>query len=269
MKIRDFGVEMWLNEQEKKARYDISQSTISSMNLNELFELCGDDLSDFLARISNLNLDYGWIEGSPQFKDAVAKLYQNVSPQQVLQTNGASGANHLAFYSLVEPGDHIISEYPSYQQIYDIPVSLGARVDYWHLDPDGGWSLDLHELEHLVEPQTKMICLNNANNPTGTLLSHDFFQKVVEIADKIGAYVLVDEVYHPLAKDDDYVSIVDLYDKGIAVDSLSKNWSFPGLRVGWIIANEATSDIFRKYRDYTMISAGVLNDTLATRGASS
>ncbi len=263
MKIRDFGVESWLNNWEKKAAYDISQSTISSLTMDKLFALCKDDPVPFFKQLSGLKMNYGWIEGSPEFKQAVAARYRQVVPQQILQTNGASGANNLAFYSLIKPGDHIISEYPSYQQLYDIPQSLGAQVDYWRIRAENQWQPDLTELAAMITPHTKMICLNNANNPTETLLSRPFLKQVVELAKKVNAYVLVDEVYHPLVKTADCASIVDLYSKGIAVDSLSKSWSLPGLRIGWIIADKKTSDVFRKYRDYTMISAGVLNDAIA------
>ncbi|MBA1433710.1 aminotransferase [Bombilactobacillus bombi] len=264
MKIAEFGVESWLNEWEKSAKYDISQSTISSMTINELFADNNDDYQTFLKDLGQSKMNYGWIEGSPKFKEQVCELYDNVQPTQVLQTNGATGANYLALYSLIEPGDHVISEYPSYQQLYDIPKSLGAKIDFWNINEADNWYPNINELKQLIRPNTKLICLNNANNPTGTLLDHEFLQKVVEIARSVGAYVLVDEVYLPLDDTDSFTSIVDLYEKGISTNSLSKSYSFPGIRIGWVVANEELSDNFRKYRDYTMICGGVFNDLLAT-----
>lgn len=64
----------------------------------------------------------------------------------------------------------MIAEYPSYQQLFDIPRSLGATVDYWRLREEEGWQPRLAELANLVTEKTKLICLNNANNPTGTVL---------------------------------------------------------------------------------------------------
>lgn len=263
MKIAEFGVENWLNQWEKSAKYDISQSTISSMTISELLAMNGDQDSDLYDQLNQTKMNYGWIEGSPGFKQLVSDLYDHVQPDQVLQTNGATGANYLALYSLIEPGDHVISEYPSYQQLYDIPRSLGAEVDLWHIHEADSWYPDIEELKKLVRPNTKMICLNNANNPTGTLLDKTFLQQVVEIAKSVGAYVLVDEVYLPLDQPENFTSIVDLYDRGIATNSLSKSYSFPGVRIGWTVANNTVTDIFRKYRDYTMICGGVWNDILA------
>ncbi|HAT55167.1 MAG TPA: aminotransferase [Lactobacillus sp.] len=264
MKIAGFGVEEWLNTWEKSATYDISQSTISSMTMSELLSLDGVDGQTFYAALNKQKMNYGWIEGSPEFKSEAAKLYQHVPAENILQTNGATGANHLALYSLIEPGDNVIAEYPSYQQLYDIPKSLGATVDYWHIHESDDWNPDIEELKQLIKPNTKMICLNNANNPTGTILDRALLEQIVELAKTVDAYVLVDEVYLPLDKPEDFVSIADLYDKGIATNSLSKTYSVPGIRLGWTASNHEVADIFRKYRDYTMICAGVFNDMLGT-----
>ena len=67
-----------------------------------------------------------------------------------------------------------------------------------------------------------MICLNNANNPTGTLFDQEQLQQIVAIAKEADAYILVDEVYAPLTEEGTFCSIVDCYEKGIATNSLSK-----------------------------------------------
>lgn len=182
------------------------------MTMDELMNLDGHHGAEFYEMLNAQKMNYGWIEGSPSFKTEVAKLYRHVDPHNILQTNGATGANLLALYSLVEPGDHVIAEYPSYQQLYDIPKSLGATVDYWQIHEAANWYPDIEELKRLMRPDTKLICLNNANNPTGTVLDQEFLQQVVDLAAQVGAYILVDEVYLPLDQPEKFVSIVDLYD---------------------------------------------------------
>lgn len=264
MEIKGFGVEEWLNQNEKKAQFDISQSTISSLTLGELLEFEDQNPSELFTKYLDTKLNYGWIEGSPEFKRLVAELYQHVTPENILQTNGATGGNFLALFSLLNPGDHIISLYPSYQQLYDLPKSLEVTVDQWQIREDLNWQPDITQLEELISPKTKMICLNNAQNPTGSLLSKPLLKQVVSLAKKVGAYVLADEVYQPVDKIDQFPNIVDLYEKGISVNSLSKTYSVPGLRIGWVATrSHALADVFRKYRDYTMISGGVVNDSLA------
>ena len=82
----------------------------------------------------------------------------------------------LALYALIEPEDHVISMYPTYQQLYDIPKSLGADVDLWEIEEDKGWLPDLDQLRRLIRPNTKMICINNANNPTGALMDAAYLE---------------------------------------------------------------------------------------------
>ncbi|HEL2110389.1 TPA: aminotransferase [Streptococcus suis] len=262
MKLPRFGVEEWLNVHETSATYDIAGVSISALTLEELFALSGTNPEDFYKKLQGTKLNYGWIEGSPEFKEAVSQLYEQVSPEQILQTNGATGANLLVLYSLIEPGDHVISLYPTYQQLYDIPKSLGAEVDLWQIEEEHGWLPDLEKLRQLIRPNTKMICINNANNPTGAVMDRTYLEELVEIADEVGAYILSDEVYRSFSELD-VPSIIDVYDKGIAVNSLSKTYSLPGIRVGWVAANHQVTEILRDYRDYTMICAGVFDDMVA------
>ncbi|RRD40955.1 aminotransferase [Leptotrichia sp. OH3620_COT-345] len=264
MKIANFGVEEWLNVWENEAVYDIAGSSIASFTLEEIIAIGNKTKEEFFQELIIKKMNYGWIEGSPEFKKQVSMLYKNVSSEQILQTNGATGANFMALYALVEPDDHIISLYPTYQQLYDIPRSLGAEVDLWRIKEENEWLPDLNELNSLIRSNTKMICINNANNPTGAIMNREFLEELVKIAEKYEIYILSDEVYKPLENGLEIPAIVDLYNKGISINSLSKTYSVPGIRVGWTAANLEITDLFRKYRDYTMICAGVFDDYLAT-----
>lgn len=263
MQLPIFGVEEWLNENERLTKYDIAGVSISSFTLNELFELTEINPSQFFQDLASKTLDYGWIEGSPQFKQAFAKLYSSQTPSNILQSNGATGANLTVLMALVEAGDHIIAHYPSYQQLYDLPRSMGASVDYWRVKEESNWLPHLEELRKLVSPKTKLIAINNAHNPTGAYMEQEYLLELVAIAKSCDAYILSDEVYHSF-ESDHLLGIADLYEKGISVNSLSKTFSLPGLRVGWIAAAEKICQKIKKYRDYTMICAGVFDDMVAS-----
>lgn len=263
MKLPRFGVEEWLNVHEKEAIYDMAGVSIDALTLQELFDLAGLSQEEFYQELLTKKLNYGWIEGSPEFKRAVSNLYHLVAESQILQTNGATGANMLVLYGLIEPKDHVISIYPTYQQLYDIPKSLGAEVDLWQVKEENNWLSDLDELRQLIRPNTKMICINNANNPTGAVMDDEYLQELVAIAKSCGAYILADEVYRSFTTKK-VSSIIDLYDKGISVNGLSKTFSLPGIRVGWVAACDEVIDILRDYRDYTMICAGVFDDMVAS-----
>lgn len=263
MKLPCFGCEDWLNVWENDATLDIAQSTIASFTLEELIAIGGKTKEEFFAELESKKMNYGWIEGSPEFKTEVSKIYKNVKPEQILQTNGCTGANFLAILALIEEGDHVIAMHPSYQQLYDLPKGIGAEVDFWELKEENDWLPDFDELRAMIRPNTKMICINNANNPTGTVLEEKQLKELVEIARECGAYILSDEVYKPM-EDISVPAIADIYEKGISTNSLSKTYSVPGVRVGWVAANLEIIDIFRSYRDYTMICCGVFDDYVAT-----
>lgn len=263
MDIKPIGVEEWLNTWEKSAEWDIAQSTISFLTMEEILALDGTDGRGFYRLLDREKMNYGWIEGSPEFKREVAGLYRDVDPDNVLQTNGATGANLLALLALVEPGDHVIAEYPTYQPLYEIPRTLGAEVDYWYIRRGLGWAPDLDELRRLVRPDTRLICINNASNPLGTVLPRETLAEIARIAASVGAYVLSDEVYLPLDDGADFVSMADLYDRAVVTNSISKTYSVPGARIGWTVSNAEVAARFRTYRDYTMICGGVFNDALA------
>ena len=219
-----------------------------------------------MSSMCSQRLTYGNIEGAPELKSGICKLYKTLKPEEIVTTHGASGANHHVFYSLVEPGDRVISIMPTYQQLYSIPESFGADLKLLHLSEKNGFLPDLDELRALAVPGTKMICINNPNNPTGALMTKDMLMQIVEIAKSVGAYVMCDEVYRHLTQKDEWCeSIVDLYEKGISVSSMSKVFSLAGLRMGWIATHdEAARKAFLSHRDYNLISCGMFDDAIAS-----
>jgi len=264
MNFPAFGVEAWLNAWEKKASLDISQSTVASFTLKELLAIDGKTTTEsFFPDLANVPMDYGWIEGSPEFRELASGLYANVPPENILQTNGGTGANLLALLALVEPGDHVIAFHPSYQQHYDIPRSLGAQVAMLSLREENGWNPDIDELKALIKPNTKLIALCNANNPTGAVIEDGAMLEIVEAARKVGAWILVDEVFQSLDPNVKMTPIADLYERGISTNSISKTYSTPGIRIGWTASGAEAARMFQSLRDYTMICCGVLDDALA------
>ena len=265
MKIRPFAVEEWMNAYETGARCNIAETCVDSISVDELFQLCGEDSTAFWKQFSARRLTYGDIEGAPAFREGICRLYKTLKPEEVVTTHGAAGANHHVFYSLVEPGDRVISIMPTYQQLYSIPESYGAEVRLLNLTPENGYLPALEQLKELAVPGPKLICINNPNNPTGALMSTELLREIVEIAKSVDAYVLCDEVYRHLTQEDVWCeSIVDLYEKGISVSSMSKVFSLAGLRLGWIATHdEALRKAILSHRDYNHISCGMFDEALA------
>jgi aspartate/methionine/tyrosine aminotransferase len=265
MKIRPFGVEEWMNAYENDAVTNIAETCVDSLSVEALLDLSGRK-EELLEEIRSLRLSYGDIPGSDRLRDLVADLYAGQRRENVLIMNGGAAANFLALYTLVEAGDEVVSVWPTYQQLTGIPESFGARVSILPLRPEEGFLPDPEALAGLVTDRTRLICLNNPNNPTGALMERGRLEALVEVARSVGAWILCDEVYRGLVHDPglEVPSVADLYEKGVSTGSMSKVFSLAGLRVGWIVGPPPFIARAFSHRDYTTISCGRIDDLLAT-----
>ena len=118
MEIKPFKVEEWMNAYEEGAKYNIAETCVDSVSLDELFELAGEDKDAFLSSFSSRRLTYGDITGSRALKEGISSLYRTAVPELIVPTHGAAGANHHVFISLISSSDHVISIMPTYQQLY-------------------------------------------------------------------------------------------------------------------------------------------------------
>lgn len=266
MDIKTFKVERWMNEYEDEAVYNLGETCIDSLTVGELLQLAGEDVDSYLLNLKNKRLTYGHIFGSPEFLQGVAGLYENLKPEQVIPTHGAIGANHQVIMSMIRPQDNMISVMPTYQQHYSIPESIGAEVRIHKLTLENKFLPDLDLLRSQVDENTRMITINNPDNPTGSWIPKEEMMEIVKIAEKVGAFILSDEVYRGISEDGSYMhSIVDLYDRGISVGSMSKIFSLAGLRMGWIATpSEEVLKACHTRRDYDTISCGAIDDMLAS-----
>ena len=261
MRIDRFKVEEWFNKYECKAKYDLADTCIDSMSLNDLLKLA--EMTD-IAEILDKKLTYGEIQGSARLKSAISSLYLNQTAENITLTHGAIGANQLVFLSVVEKDDEVISILPAYQQHYSIPESIGANVKKLFLKPENNWLPDIDELKKLVTDKTKLITLINPNNPTGAVIEDDLMKEIISAAN--GAYILVDEVYRGIVRENKYntTSIADLYERGISTSSLSKGFSLAGLRVGWAAGNKVIIKEINHQRQYNTISVSQIDDYFAS-----
>ena len=256
MKLPDFKTEQWMNDYEKQAVHNLTDTTVQAVSFQELTALEPQAFSDLI-------LDYGDIPGSQALRQEILSLYENRNPATLSIANGCLEANFVVMETLLEPGDRVITPVPGYQQFSDVPKALGCAVDTVRLTPDE-WHLDLRALENAVEEGTRMIILNNPSNPTGALLGRKELMQIAEIARRHDLWVLCDEAF--LLPDADHPSFSDLYEKGISTSSLSKTLGLAGIRLGWIKGHPDLIHDIAVRNDYTMISAGPLRDTAAWIG---
>ncbi|WP_372993318.1 pyridoxal phosphate-dependent aminotransferase [Sulfitobacter sp.] len=207
------------------------------------FSLSGSPkLGDYLADLDpNQSLDWNNrdFRGLPELRDHVlaqAGLTGVCSQSDVLITAGAAEANYLAIMQLLQPGDEIVIETPGWPQAEVLAKAIGAKITRITRQENDGWRLPIDQIADAVSDQTKMIFLTNPNNPTGDLLSPEEITQLVTIADRVGAWLLIDEVYAGLEWDGPRApSVAGLYPKGITTGSVSKALGLQGLRTGWMI----------------------------------
>jgi len=246
---------IWANTVE----YNLTESGIHPFTISELL----DDSQ--IKQLLDLRLGYGQTNGSIELRDSISKLYPDASQDNVFTTNGSAEANFISIWCNLNPGDELVLMLPNYMQIWGLARSFGVEVKPFHLKEDLNWQPDMDEVKKLITPKTKMIAVCNPNNPTGSILSQTNMEEIIDIANESSAWILSDEVYRGAELDGkEITSFYGKYDKVIAVGGLSKAYSLPGLRMGWLVAPEDTAEKAWSYHDYTTISPNVLSQQIAT-----
>lgn len=255
MRIEPFVMERWQSTWENKVRYNLSESGVHPMTLGEL--LGSDDLSDTL-------LGYPQSNGTEELRERVSDLYPGSDIDHVVVTNGSAEANFVSILNLVEPGDDVIVMLPNYMQIWGLCRSLGANVTPWFLREQERWAPDLDELEGALTDKTKLIAICHPNNPTGALLTEEELRRVCQLAGKVGAWILADEVYQGAELGDEPAATFHgWYDRVLVTCGLSKAYGLPGLRIGWVLGPPEKIAELWSYKDYTTIGPGALSERLA------
>ena len=259
MRIETFEMERMQSTWENLVDYDLSESGVRPLTMRELMTM-GFDLDSFL----DAPLGYSQSNGTIELRETVAQFYPGASIDHIEVTNGTSEANHLVALSQIEAGDTFALEVPNYMQLWGIPRSLGAEVRTFQLRLDRGWEPDWDQFERAVTPGTRMVYVSNPNNPTGAVLSESAMRRIVERVDRIGAWLIADEVYRgaeaagPLSK-----SFWGMSDRVIVTSGLSKAWGIPGVRIGWIVGPKDLIAQCWAQHDSLTICPGKLSDRVA------
>jgi aspartate/methionine/tyrosine aminotransferase len=259
--FQPFVMERWMSMFEQDVTYNLSESGVHPIRLDELL---ADD-PNTIQQLLSTELNYPHVNGIPELRQNIANMYDGATPDNVLVTVGAAEANYISTRTLLSPGEEIIVMLPNYMQIWGIAKNQGFRLKTFHLREAGGWAPDLAELEEKITPQTKLIAVCNPNNPTGRALTAAEMDAIVAQAERVGAWILADEVYAGAERltDDQTPSFFGRYDKVVATGSMSKAYGLPGLRLGWAVAPAETIDEIWARHEYTTISATMLSNQLA------
>jgi hypothetical protein len=163
---------------------------------------------------------------------------------------GTSFANHLALSALVSPGDEVLVEQPTYPLITDTLRYLRAEVRRFARVPERLWQLEPGAVEAAISSRTKLVVVTNLHNPSGAFSEAPVIGAVAAAAARVGAMVLVDEVYGELMRAEGR-PVTSFRPDGnvVTTSSLTKAYGLSGLRCGWILAPAEIAERMRRLND--------------------
>ncbi|MEX0707596.1 MAG: aminotransferase class I/II-fold pyridoxal phosphate-dependent enzyme [Woeseia sp.] len=265
MKIPRFEMERVQCLYENEVKFNLSESGVLPLNLDELLPD-----PDQRAALTAERLGYPHSMGRTRLRQNIAAFYGVGDEGSVTVTNGGSEANYMTLWGLLDKTDRAAFMIPNYLQGMGIGTIYGRQVDTYRLvmqkDAAGApeWRLDLDSLKQAVKPSTKVIVVTNPNNPTGAVLNDAEMDAIVTAADRVGAWLVADEIYRGAEVDGPLTpTFAGRYDKVVITAGLSKAFGLPGLRTGWIVAPPKLIKHLVQYHDYLTLTPGYLSDYLA------
>lgn len=235
-----------------KVKYDLALSGILNLPIAELdvefkeLELHGDNPYGYRPLI-----------------DALAK-HRQVAPENVVTVaGGTSMANHLAMAALIEHGDEVLIEQPTYDPLLAVARYLGAKIKRFPRPFEIEFKIDIDALEKQIGKNTRLIVLTNLHNPSSARVDDQMLRKVGELARNAGARVLVDEVYLEAMFENAPPSAISLGPEFVVTSSLTKGYGLSGLRCGWIFAEPKLAEKIRRLDDIFAASAPYVTEQMS------
>jgi aspartate/methionine/tyrosine aminotransferase len=207
-----------------KARFNLATSGVGAFPLRELN-----------ASIDQLEINGDNSYGFAPLRDAIATK-NGVDPACVVEAAGTSMANHLALAALIDPGDEVLIESPTYELVVSTARYLQANVVRFPRREENAFAIDPEEIRKAMTPKTKLVFLTNLHNPSSVLTPDDVLREVGDIAASVGAHVVVDEVYLDAVYENTPRTSFHLGKNFVVTSSLTKVYGLSGLRCGWILA---------------------------------
>src|SRR5277367_1591095 len=260
--MRDFALEVYFSKWEFAAKYNLTGSDGENMTLAALLALASPEDR---AAFDQLSLGYTETFGAPALRAEIARTYDAVSPEQLLCFAGAEEGIYVAMRVLLQPGDHAIVITPNYQAAETVPLGI-CEVTGVALDIERQWDLDVDLLRAALRPNTKLISINFPNNPTGKIIPRATFDAIIEICRSRGIWLFSDEVYRLIERDPSLrlPQVVDVYERGVSLNVMSKAYGLAGLRIGWLACKDRAMLVkFERYKHFLSICNSAPSEVLA------
>ena len=247
--LPEFALERWLRAQEKRARLPIGGSGVAQ-----------GDLAPYLPA----DLAAAWRthpdEAGRMLREAVARQF-GLAPERVLPAAGASEADAAVVLGLAGPGAHVVVEKPAYHALIQPALAFGCRVSRVERGPDH--ALRAERVVEAIASGTKLVVLARPNNPTGAVVPAEDLRAIGDAAQRVGAWVLVDEVFAdatelgpPAAR---------IHPRLLSVNSVTKCLGFSGLRCGWVAGDPDALEAIDRAKSHLSVQNALLDMQIAAR----
>jgi aspartate/methionine/tyrosine aminotransferase len=212
----------------------------AKLHSTALFNLAGSGVAGFPLCELPVSIDQLQINGESSYGyapllHAIANKC-GVDPDCVVTSAGTSMANHLAMAALLDPGDEVLIEHPTYELLTAAASYLGAEIKGFARKEENNYALDPAEIRQVLTSKTKLIIITNLHNPTSVLTPDSVLREIGDLAKSVGARVLVDEIYLDAVYKNTPRTSYHLGPEFIVTNSLTKIYGLSGLRCGWILA---------------------------------
>jgi aspartate/methionine/tyrosine aminotransferase len=236
----------------ERVRYNLAESSMADRTLGEL----GVELDELL-------LCYGDHRGRPDLRELIAADGEGLGIDDVLVSVGAAGALFTVATTLLGPGDRLVVAHPNYASNLETPRAIGCDIAILPLRFEEGFRLDLDHLASLVTPGTRLVSLTTPHNPTGAVISRGDLLAVIGMVERAGAWLLLDETYRELAREP-LPPAATLSERVISVSSVSKTYGVPGIRVGWLLCQDAAlMEQFLAAKEQIALAHSVVDEAIA------
>jgi aminotransferase len=172
----------------------------------------------------------------------------------IILTNGGSGAITLAYASIFNPGDELIISSPNFVSYFYCGIFFGIKVI--EVERNDDFSPNIEKIKNAVTDKTKAILINSPNNPTGYAMERKELEELVDIVIQNDLYLISDEVYENYIYDGlkqvSLASLDGMFERTITLNAMSKLFSATGFRLGYVVANKEIIDLMSVYTTYTV-----------------
>lgn len=209
---------------------------------------------------------YGATKGDEETINAIVndlKRYGiEVSPEEIIMTDGATEGIILAILSLINKGDEVLVLDPTYVGFYSpVKIASGKLIRIptsWEDD----FQPNMEEVKQKITKKTKAVILLSPDNPTGRVLKEEILEEFVDLAEEHDFWIIYDDTYRDIYYEGKYFPIFNIKNarkRTVVVFTLSKSCSIPGLRIGYSYGNKEVIKAMEKVKQFTTLCPSTLS----------